>query len=84
MLIGEAYEKENVGTKQGDHTLEIGRRSGGGLPFSGTIDEVGIYNVTLDAAAVKEIVENGLAGGKTAVAPASKLSTTWATLKAQR
>ena len=42
MLIGEAYEKENVGTKQGDHTLEIGRRSGGGLPFSGTIDEVGI------------------------------------------
>jgi len=84
ILIGEPYEKENVGTKQGDHTLEIGRRSGGGLPFSGTIDDVGIYNVTLDAAAVKEIVENGLAGGKTAVDPASKLSTTWATLKAQR
>ena len=84
MMIGETFEKENLGTKQGDHTLEIGRRTGGGLPFSGTIDEVGVYNVTLSAADIKEIAESGLAGTKTAVDPASKLATTWGSLKKQR
>ena len=32
----------------------------------------------------QEIIENGLAGGKTAVEPMGKLSTTWVIFKAQR
>ncbi len=85
MMIGETFEKENLGTKQGENPLEIGRRTGGGLPFSGTIDEVGVYNVTLSAADIKEIAEGaGLAGATTAVDPASKLTTIWGSLKKQR
>ena len=63
---GKPYEKNTLGTLPGNNPLEIGRRPvggefGGELSFKGTLDEVAVYNVTLDADQIKEIVEVGLA-----------------------
>jgi len=80
--IGE-FNKSQANTKAGKNPLEIGRRIGGGLPFTGTIDEVAVFNVALNAGFIKRIVEEGLAV-TTAVEPTGKLSTTWSTLKSQR
>ncbi len=76
--------KNNVGTMGGDNALTIGMRTGGGLPLTGGIDEVAIFNVTLTPGMIMRIVEEGLAGSMTAVEPGNKLSTTWANLKTQR
>ena len=80
--IGE-FEKANANTMALKNPLEIGRRVGGGLPFTGTVDEVAVFNVALNAGFIKRIVEEGLAV-TTAVEPTGKLSTTWSTLKSQR
>ena len=80
--LGE-FNKSQANTKAGKNPLEIGRRIGGGLPFTGTIDEVAVFNVALNAGFIKRIVEEGLAV-TTAVEPTGKLSTTWSTLKSQR
>lgn len=80
--IGE-FNKSQANTKAGKNPLEIGRRIGGGLPFTGTVDEVAVFNVALNAGFIKRIVEEGLAV-TTAVEPTGKLSTTWSTLKSQR
>ncbi|MEK7397809.1 MAG: LamG domain-containing protein, partial [Candidatus Poribacteria bacterium] len=44
--IGE-FTKPHAGTQVGTHNVEIGRRTEGSLPFTGTIDEVAIFNVAL-------------------------------------
>ena len=80
--IGE-FNKSQANTKAGKNPLEIGRRIGGGLPFTGTVDEVAVFNVALNPGFIKRIVEEGLAA-TTAVEPTGKLSTTWSTLKSQR
>ena len=80
--IGE-FSKANANTMALKNPLEIGRRVGGGLPFTGTIDEVAVFNVALNPGFIKRIVEEGLAA-TTAVEPTGKLSTTWSTLKSQR
>ena len=80
--IGE-HTKDNANTMALENPLEIGRRVGGTLPFTGTIDEVAVFNVALNAGFIKRIVEEGLAA-TTAVEPTGKLSTTWSTLKSQR
>ena len=51
----------------------------------GLIDEVGLFNKALSYDDIKNIMTNGLekATGITAVSPASKLSTTWASIKTQ-
>ena len=80
--IGE-FDKANANTMALKNPLEIGRRVGGSLPFTGTIDEVAVFNVALNAGFIKRIVEEGLSA-TTAVEPTGKLSTTWSTLKSQR
>ncbi|HGE72223.1 TPA: LamG domain-containing protein [Candidatus Poribacteria bacterium] len=79
--IGE-FDKANEGTKPGTHTLDIGRRQGGGLPLTGAVDEVAILNVALDEADIKTASEKSLnATVLTAVMPTGKLTTTWANIK---
>jgi hypothetical protein len=58
--IGE-FENANANTMALKNPLEIGRRVGGGLPFTGTVDEVAVFNVALNAGFIKRIVEEGLA-----------------------
>jgi len=80
--VGE-FDKPNEGTEAGINPLEIGRRVGGSLPFTGAIDEVAVLNVTLSQEDIQDVVERGLeaALGMTVVAPEGKLATTWATVK---
>ena len=69
-----------------DNPVEIGRW-GGGSYFVGTIDEVAIFNKVLSEDDMQTIMEHGLSdtlGGLATVAPTNKLTTTWATLKADR
>ena len=61
-------------------------RWGGGSYFVGTIDEVAIFNKVLSEDDVQTIIEHGLAkvlAGE-AVEALNKLTTTWASLKADR
>ncbi|MDA1190276.1 MAG: LamG domain-containing protein [Candidatus Poribacteria bacterium] len=63
----------------------IGARMTGGNPsefYSGTIDEVGLFNVALSENQVEEVML-GL-GGPSAVEPTGKLSSTWGRLKTPR
>jgi hypothetical protein len=82
--IGE-FNKPHAGTQAQAHTLEIGRRVGGSLPFIGGIDEVIVLNVAVEEEDIKAVAELGLerALGLTAVSPAGKLATTWAAIKAE-
>lgn len=68
-----------------DNPVEIGRW-GGGSYFVGTIDEVAIFNKVLSEDDMQTIIEHGLAkvlAGE-AVEALNKLTTTWASLKADR
>ena len=83
-------ERAGVSTRPGDiavtgNAVEIGRW-GGGSYFVGIIDEAAIFNTVLSEDDLKAIADNGLAKvlGGLAVAPTNKLTTTWATLKADR
>lgn len=78
--IGE-YDKANEGTKPGMHTLDIGRRQGGGIPVTGAVDEVAIFNVPLSEEDIKLASEKSLKSGGLAVSPLKKLTTTWANIK---
>jgi len=85
VMMGE-YDKDNAGTTGGDHALEIGRRTEGGLNLTGAIDDVGVFSVALGADDIMMIFEDGLglSMGITPVEPAGKLASTWAELKAAR
>ena len=84
-------ERAGASTRPGDiavtgNAVEIGRW-GGGSYFVGIIDEAAIFNVVLSEDDLKTIMEHGLSdtlGGLASVAPTNKLTTTWATLKADR
>ena len=83
-------KRAGVSTRPGDiavtgNAVEIGRW-GGGSYFVGIIDEAAIFNTVLSEDDLTTIAEHGLAKalGGLAVAPANKLATTWATLKADR
>ena len=84
-------EQAGVSTRPGDiavtgNAVEIGRW-GGGSYFVGIIDEAAIFNAVLSEDDLKTIMEHGLSdtlGGLATVAPINKLTTTWATLKANR
>ena len=66
---------------ENEASVTIGRRSiGGGTLFNGMIDEVAIFNRALTADEVQE----AMAGIETAVEPAGKSATTWASIKASR
>ena len=82
VMMGE-YDKGNAGTVGGDHALEIGRRTEGGLNLTGAIDDVGIFGVTLGPDDIMSIYEDGLglAMGITPVEPAGKLAAAWGDLK---
>lgn len=84
-------ERAGASTRPGNiagtnNPVEIGRW-GGGSYFVGIIDEAAIFNVALGEDDLKTIMEHGLSdtlGGLASVAPTNKLTTTWATLKADR
>lgn len=84
-------ERAGASTRPGDiavtgNAVEIGRWGGGSF-FVGIIDEAAIFNVVLSEDDLKTIMEHGLSdtlGGLATVAPTDKLTTTWATLKAER
>ncbi|MEO2004109.1 MAG: LamG domain-containing protein, partial [Candidatus Poribacteria bacterium] len=81
VLIGE-YDKAHEGTLPGTHMLEIGRRGEGGIPVTGAVDDVGIFNVALEEDDILMIFERGLgqATGISPVEPAGKLTSTWGAL----
>ena len=79
LKIGD-HVKNNEGTEPGANPLEIGRRVGGGLPLMGAVDEVVIFNVTMEQNDIKSIMERGLKG-ELAVHPEGKLAATWAVIK---
>ena len=82
VMLGE-YDKAHEGTLPGTHMLEIGRRGEGGIPVTGAVDDVGIFNVALEEDDILVIFERGLgaATGITPVEPAGKLTSTWGALK---
>ena len=55
------YVPDGDGIANGDPLL-LGVRSSGGFQFGGDLDDVAIWNESLDAAAVDGIYQNGLAG----------------------
>ncbi|MDA1191104.1 MAG: LamG domain-containing protein [Candidatus Poribacteria bacterium] len=84
----DTFTKATPNTAPGTHTLEIGQRQGGSLPFLGAVDEVAVLNVALGEADIKLAYEQGLevaTGMKspTAVEPNGKLAATWGALKTQ-
>jgi hypothetical protein len=85
VMMGE-FDKPNAGTAGGDHPLEIGRRTEGGLNVTGAIDDVGIFGVALGPDDIMAIYEDGLglAMGIAAVEPAGKLTSMWGDLKRQQ
>ena len=52
----------------------------GGLPLTGAIDEITIFNVVLDENDIKTVATSGLKQAF-AVSPKSKLTTTWSVIK---
>ena len=58
-------------------------RAASGERMNGLVDDVGVFNVALGDADVKDIMNNGLQG-VVAVEPSGKLATIWATVKDQR
>jgi len=58
---------------------------GSGHPYTGILDDVGIFNVALIEADVKDIMTRGLgvATGILLVSPLEKLATVWGAIKAQ-
>lgn len=65
--------------------LRIGASGTIGEVFNGIIDDVGIFNVVLSAADIKEIYSKGLgmASGIAPVESSGKLATTWANIKSK-
>jgi hypothetical protein len=62
--------------------LDIGRRQGGSLQFTGAVDEVAVFKVALGEAEIKAIMEQGVERAVlTAVFPSGKLTTTWGQIK---
>ena len=61
----------------------FGRPSAATRFYEGVIDEVGIFNVALEKADIKKIMDIGLAEatGMAAVSPADKLAATWGQIK---
>jgi len=80
--IGE-FNKPNEGTRPGPHTLDIGRRQGGSLPFEGVVDEVAVFNAVLSEEDILDCMDKGLerALGFSAIEPSGKLTTTWGQIK---
>ena len=65
-------------------SLLIGQRTGGCTGnFSGTIDDVAVFNASLAKDDVADIMNSGLSKALniTAVSPSGKLATTWAEIK---
>jgi hypothetical protein len=65
--------------------LRIGHREAAAHYWLGTLDEVGVFNKALTEDQVNDIMQNGLgkALGLTAVSASGKLTSTWASIKAQ-
>ncbi len=80
--VGE-HDKAHKNTQPGVNPLEIGRRVGGSIPLTGAVDEVAIFNVTLNEDDIKTSVKEGMERtlGILAVEPSAKLATTWAGIK---
>ncbi len=66
--------------------VTIGDRMDNSQPLLGIVDDIGLFSVALGEDDLKTIMENGLgnATGVAAVEPTSKLTTTWAGIKAAR
>jgi len=77
------HTKLNEGTQGGAHPLNFGRREGGGLDFTGALDEVVILDVALEEEDIQTIVAVGLewAFGMAAVSPVDSLTATWGSIK---
>ena len=71
--------------KTGGGFLRIAAPAVGATSLAGSIDDVGIFNQALAVDDIADIMKHGLeeALGLTAISPLGKLSTTWASIKAQ-
>ncbi|MBT3270196.1 hypothetical protein HN371_23825 [Candidatus Poribacteria bacterium] len=72
-----------VDTDTATQQVVIGARLAHHVNAEGFIDEVAIFNVELDEADIRQIMDQGLTGAL-GVDPRSKIATTWATIKGAR
>jgi len=64
-------------------TVWIGKRKPSNFPYTGLIDEVGIFSVVLSKDVINRVMNEGLARISSAVFSADKLATSWAGIKNQ-
>lgn len=81
-LDASATTTESIGYGASNPRLFIGSWYGVERWFTGLIDEVAIFNVALEEKDIQAIMNQGLAE-IAAVSPSGKLTTTWASIKAQ-
>ena len=90
-LYVDGAAKEETGTvkelsgpmKSSETTTLVGRRKPANFSFIGVIDEVAIFNVSLGADDVAQIISNGLSDVVSAVSSEDKLVASWARVKTQ-
>ena len=83
---GKLVGKADVGPPppQGDAEVHIGGWTGNTTELlDGLLDEVGLFNVALSPADMKDLMKNGFEAIVTSVAPMNKLATSWADIKSQ-
>ena len=82
VMENEITSTGSVDIKPNDWPIRIGCEANNakGQPYTGTIDEVAIFNRELSAAEIQDIYSNGI-GISSPVKPAGKLATTWGELK---
>ena len=80
-FLAELITPDTVATIGGDPTKILENKR----IFNGLIDEVAIFNVALEEADIKDIMNEGLAAalGVTAVYPTGKLTTMWGSIKTE-
>lgn len=87
IYVDSILEQEGARNEEPDQPgspLAIGGQfEAGSSPFSGTLDEIAIFNIALDIEDIENIMNLGLeeAVGVSAVSASDKLATTWADVK---
>lgn len=83
LYVDGVLEGEVTTTDKPDSTpgmLRFGVRVGGGNPFRGILDEVGLFNVAISNDDINNIIANGLSP-KNTVSPLGKIAYTWGNIK---
>ncbi len=78
-LVNSEAQEGEIATSANDILIAQGNTGVGAQAFKGLIDELAVFNIALTETDIKDF----MMGFLTAVTPASKLTTTWAAVKAR-